>query len=73
MKHELVELGNGDPFSHKLLDKATKKEEAKNLLKLFGSGKSFDQEDKDEIKSLFGMTRMSVSDCQLSNESLKKT
>ena len=59
----VVGIGDGNPFNSKLLDNAIfndaqKKKDAENLLKLFG-----DKEGK------YGITRISVGDCQLSKES----
>ncbi|MCK9162440.1 MAG: type III-A CRISPR-associated RAMP protein Csm3 [Arcobacteraceae bacterium] len=62
----LVGIGNGEPFSPKLLKNGifndqTKKDEAINLIKLFGTS----AED-----STFGITRISVADCSLIDEGL---
>ena len=61
--YHLVGLGDGKPFSSKLLNKvlnADDKTNAENLLKLFGdSGESNE----------FGITRISVGDCNLSQDS----
>jgi CRISPR-associated protein Csm3 len=61
----VVGIGNGDPFSSKLLDKLpqdkNKLNDAENLLKLFG-----DKEGK------YGITRISVGDCLLSKETLEQ-
>ncbi len=62
----VVGIGDGTPFSSKLLDNAIfndtdKKSKAQILLKLFG-----DKEGE------FGITRISVGDCQLSEESKDK-
>lgn len=61
--YHLVGLGDGKPFSSKLLNKVLNvddKTNAENLLKLFGdSGESNE----------FGITRISVGDCNLSQDS----
>ena len=62
----VVGIGDGTPFSSKLLDNtifndADKKSKAQTLLKLFG-----DKEGE------FGITRISVGDCKLSEESNDK-
>lgn len=61
--YHLVGLGDGKPFSSKLLNKvlnADDKTNAENLLKLFGdSGESNE----------FGITRISVGDCNLNQDS----
>ncbi len=62
----VVGIGDGTPFSSKLLDNAIfndtdKKSKAQTLLKLFG-----DKEGE------FGITRISIGDCQLSEESKDK-
>jgi len=59
----VVGIGDGTPFTSKLLNNAifnddSKKKVAQNLLKLFG-----DKEGK------FGITRISVGDCKLSEDS----
>lgn len=59
----VVGIGDGTPFSSKLLSNAIfndakKKQEAETLLKLFG-----------DKEGAFGITRMSVGDCTLSQES----
>ena len=59
----VVGIGDGNPFNSKLLDNAIfndtqKRKDAENLLKLFG-----DKEGK------YGITRISIGDCQLSKES----
>lgn len=64
----LVGIGNGEPFSSKLLKdeifkNSSKKEDAINLIKLFGVSAN-DGEN-------FGITRISVSDCFLIDEGLK--
>lgn len=64
----LVGIGNGEPFSSKLLKdeifkNSSKKEDAINLIKLFGVSAN-DGEN-------FGITRISVSDCSLIDEGLK--
>jgi len=61
----VVGIGDGSPFSSKLLDNPIFKDEQKknqaiNLLKLFGDSSS---------ENIFGMTRISVGDCSLSKES----
>ncbi|WP_169940358.1 type III-A CRISPR-associated RAMP protein Csm3 [Campylobacter sp. RM15925] len=58
--NRLVGYGNGDPFSSNILDNIPDcdKEAAQNLLKIFG--------DKDQK---FGITRISVADCILSEDS----
>ena len=59
----VVGIGDGRPFGSDLLDNAIfndaqKRAEAETLLKLFG-----------DKEGAFGITRMSVGDCQLSKES----
>ncbi len=59
----VVGIGDGNPFHSKLLDNAIfndaqKRAEAETLLKLFG-----------DKEGAFGITRISVGDCQLSKES----
>lgn len=59
----VVGIGDGSPFNSKLLDNAifsdeTKKMEAQTLLKLFG-----------DKEGAFGMTRINVGDCALSQTS----
>ncbi len=61
----VVGIGDGNPFSSKLLDDPIFKDEQKknraiNLLKLFGDSNS---------ENIFGITRISVGDCNLSKES----
>jgi len=61
----VVGIGDGSPFSSKLLNDLIFKDEQKknqaiNLLKLFGDSSS---------ENIFGMTRISVGDCSLSKES----
>ncbi len=61
----VVGIGNGSPFSSKLLnhpifDDEQKKNRAINLLKLFGDSSS---------ENIFGITRISVGDCSLSKQS----
>ena len=61
----VVGIGDGSPFSSKLLNNPTlddeqKKNRAINLLKLFGDSSS---------ENIFGITRISVGDCSLSNQS----
>jgi len=62
--YRLVNLpnANGEPFSSKLLEMvpADTKQDAENLLRLFGDPNP---------DSPFGITRMSVGDCRLSEES----
>ncbi|MEA1920500.1 MAG: type III-A CRISPR-associated RAMP protein Csm3 [Campylobacterota bacterium] len=61
--YHLVGLGDGKPFSSKLLNKvlnADDKTNAENLLKLFG-----DSSESNE----FGITRISVGDCNLNQDS----
>lgn len=60
--NRLVSYGDGKPFSSENLGKIPEpdKKSAENLLKLFGDSSS---------KNAFGMTRISVSDCKLSEES----
>jgi len=60
--NRLVNYGKGEPFSSENLSKIPEpdKKSAENLLKLFGDSSS---------KNAFGMTRISVSDCKLSEES----
>lgn len=60
--NKLVAYGEGNPFSSKNLDKvpASDKANAENLLKIFG-----DSADKKQ----FGITRISVSDCNVSEQS----
>jgi CRISPR-associated protein Csm3 len=65
----VVGIGDGGPFNSKFLNNplfndAKKKEEALNLLKLFGNGKS-----DDNFNEIIPITRISVGDCQLSKES----
>lgn len=57
---------NGKPFSHNKLDKVdnNQKQDTENLIRLFGSGESGNHE--------FGITRISVSDCKLSQDSLDR-
>ncbi len=62
----VVGIGDGNPFNSTLLDNAIfndsrKKTEAQTLLKLFG-----------DKEGAFGMTRINVGDCQLSEESKDK-
>ncbi len=62
----VVGIGDGNPFTSKLLDDhifndTTKKSLAKILLKLFG-----------DKESAYGITRISVGDCPVSLESLDK-
>lgn len=62
----VVGIGDGNPFNSKLMDNAifndsTKKTEAQTLLKLFG-----------DKEGAFGITRINVGDCQLSEESQDK-
>jgi len=59
--NRLVSYGKGKPFSSELLDEIPEpdKQNAKILLKLFGDHSS---------KNKFGITRISVGDCQLSKE-----
>jgi len=64
----LVGIGNGEPFSSKLLkdeifQDSSKKDDAINLIKLFGVSAN-DGEN-------FGITRISVADCSLIDEGLK--
>ena len=64
----LVGIGDGSPFSPKLLNNpvfndAKRRKDAENLIKLFGSS---GEEGED-----FGITRISVGDCHLSQESIK--
>ncbi|MGJ0303594.1 type III-A CRISPR-associated RAMP protein Csm3 [Aliarcobacter cryaerophilus] len=64
----LVGIGNGEPFSPKLLkdeifNDNSKKVDAINLIKLFGTSAN-DGEN-------FGITRISVADCSLIDEGLK--
>jgi len=59
----VVGIGDGNPFNSKLLDNAifddnTTKQNAETLLKLFG-----------DKEGQFGITRISVGDCNLSDES----
>ncbi len=61
----VVGIGDGNPFSSKLLNDSIFKDEQKknraiNLLKLFGDSSS---------ENIFGITRISVGDCNLSKES----
>ncbi len=61
----VVGLGDGSPFSSKLInnvifDDPQMKKRAVNLLKLFGDSSS---------ENLYGITRISVGDCRLSDES----
>ncbi len=61
----VVGIGDGSPFSSKLLnnpifDDEQKKNRATNLLKLFGDSSS---------ENIFGITRISVGDCSLSKQS----
>lgn len=62
----VVGIGDGNPFNSNLMDNAifndsTKKTEAQTLLKLFG-----------DKEGAFGITRINVGDCQLSEESQDK-
>jgi CRISPR-associated protein Csm3 len=63
--YRLVGYGDGGPFHFKLLDKIPKPDQndALNLLKLFGNGKTDD--------SFNEITRISVGDCVLINKGLK--
>ncbi len=61
----VVGIGDGSPFSSKLLNDPIFKDEQKknraiNLLKLFGDSSS---------ENIFGITRISVGDCSLSKQS----
>lgn len=63
----VVGIGDGNPFSSKLLndsifEDATKKENAERLLKIFG-----------DKEGAFGITRISVGDCTLSDDSKDMT
>lgn len=60
--NKLVAYGEGNPFSSKNLDKvpASDKANAENLLKIFGDSAE---------KNQFGITRISVSDCNVSEQS----
>jgi len=62
----VVGIGDGNPFHSKLINNAifndsSKKTEAQTLLKLFG-----------DKEGAFGITRINVGDCQLSDESQDK-
>ncbi|WP_434580247.1 type III-A CRISPR-associated RAMP protein Csm3 [Sulfurimonas sp. NW15] len=62
----VVGIGDGNPFSSKLLNDSifnddAKKNYAQNLLKLFG-----------DKECAFGITRISVGDCSLSQETVDK-
>lgn len=61
--NRLVSYGKGEPFSSKNLSKIPQpdKQNAENLLKLFGDSSS---------DNIFGITRISVGDCSLINEGL---
>lgn len=61
--NRLVHYGNGEPFSSKNLPKIPEpdKQNAQNLLKLFGDSSS---------DNMFGITRISVGDCSLMDEGL---
>ena len=58
--YRLVGYGDGNPFTSKILNKIPEpdKNNAQNLLKLFG-----------DKEGQFGITRISVGDCNLSDES----
>ncbi len=60
--NKLVAYGDGKPFSSKILDKvpANDRANAENLLKIFGDSAE---------KNQFGITRISVSDCNVSEQS----
>lgn len=60
--NKLVAYGDGKPFSSKNLDKvpANDRANAENLLKIFGDSAE---------KNQFGITRISVSDCNVSEQS----
>ncbi len=68
----LVGIGDGKPFNSKLLknaifeDENTKKD-ALNIIKIFGNGVSDDNFDE-----IIPITRISVGDCNLSQETLQK-
>ena len=60
--NKLVAYGDGKPVSSKILDKvpANDRANAENLLKIFGDSAE---------KNQFGITRISVSDCNVSEQS----
>jgi len=66
----VVGIGDGSPFNSKLLNDSmfndkVKREEALNLLKLFGNGKS-----DDNFNEITPITRISVGDCLLSQKTI---
>jgi len=66
----VVGIGNGEPFHSGLLNNpifkdTQKREEALNLLKLFGNGKT-----DDKFNEITPITRISVGDCLLSKETI---
>ncbi len=68
----LVGIGDGSPFNSGLLkdpmfSDTQKRNEALNLLKLFGNGKS-----DDKFNEITPITRISVGDCLLSKETIDR-
>jgi CRISPR-associated protein Csm3 len=68
----LVGIGDGKPFNSKLLKNAifkdkNKRKDALNIIKIFGNGVS-----DDKFNEIIPITRISVGDCNLSQETLQK-
>jgi len=75
--YNLVHASKGSPFSAKclaVLKDESQKKKALNLMRVFGS--SVQKEDEEVLKGLhetLGITRVSISDCQITKEQITKS